>query len=173
MTEQEQSNLGKLAEAAAEFRKQERAMHLALEDQVAKLVEWSKAALGVGDEDVAPSVILEELDDVVQAIEGKIEPILGALRTLRAHPGAAVQAAAEATERSDSEPPLFVGGTVSPIRKDESLPGEPVNAARDHLFRAHFDGPGDGDELREDVVGAFEAYHRELWATLAREGIFG
>ncbi len=167
MNEEKKTGLTELVDAAVAFREAERALHLKLEDAAAQLVQWAHGisipAIRRQHGDAAASVTKE----TVLFVMDMMRPEIIALASLRENqPGGVVPPSPE----RDEDPPLFIGGTVSPIR-DEGPPEEPIVAARNHLFRAHFDGPGDGDELREDVVGAFEAYHRELWASLARKGM--
>lgn len=149
MVEEKNTGLERLLDESIAFRMLERTLQLKLEDTCVELVEWA-----VKLDDMTPST-----DQTMTRLLAEVTPILIELRELRGNATGAAE-----------EPPLFIGGTMSPIR-DEGPPRGPIDAAREHLFRAHFDGPGDGDELREDVVGALEAYHRELWAQLARKGM--
>lgn len=163
----ENEGLTALVDAAVAFRTAERTLHLKIEDAAAQLVQWAHGISIPGIRRKHGDAAASMTKETVLFVLDMMRPELIALATLRGNqPDGVVSPSPEREE----EAPLFIGGTATPIR-DEGPPEGPIDAARDHLFRMHFDGPGDGDELREDVVGAIQAYHRELWAELARKGM--
>ena len=124
----------------------ERTLQLELEDVAAQLGQWATAIEDVGE------MGWSDAEGVIGLVRQQVA-ILKRLGELRGNATGA-----------DEEPPLFIGGTVSPIVV-EVAPSLPLDKVRATLL-VHF--PDDNGEV---LVAAFEAYHRELWAALARKGI--